>query len=110
MLALALVASSTGLLGPPAPRSAPMDRRAVLGFGAAAAVHGLTLAPVEAADKNYITLAEYQKRKAAEKKDEELYGKFESLRIRAAQVGPLVRVRRPRPRLLEPPPVARTDL
>ena len=35
--------------------------------------------------KGYVTLAEYQKLKDQEKKDEVLYGKFESLRERSAQ-------------------------
>ena len=38
-------------------------------------------------EKGYLTLSEYNALKAAEKKDEKLYGLFESLRARAAQTG-----------------------
>lgn len=67
-------------------RHTAVHRRAFLGSAATAA--SLLVCPPAFADgnkKGYITLAEYQKIKAEEKKDEELYGKFESLRARAAQ-------------------------
>ena len=68
-----------------------LDRRALLSRCFSAAT--LTLlasagaSPASAAEKKkeYVTLDDYNKRKAAEKKDEELYGKFEALRTRAYQ-------------------------
>ena len=62
---------------------AATSRRAVL--GAASSV--VFAAPAFAAEKGYITLDEYNKKKAEAKKDEALYGQFESLRERAAQTG-----------------------
>lgn len=87
----ALVATATGLRLPSLPPSsvaAGMScRRAVLG-GAAATVASSLLLPLPAlADKSksYMTMDEYNNLKREEKKDQELYGKFESLRDRAQQ-------------------------
>ena len=52
-----------------------------------AASSAVFAAPAFAAEKGYITLDEYNKKKAEAKKDEALYGQFESLRERAAQTG-----------------------
>jgi len=67
-------------------RHAAVHRRAFLGSTATAA--SLLVCPAAFAEgkkKEFLTLAEYQKIKVEEKKEEELYGKFESLRARAAQ-------------------------
>ena len=67
-------------------RHAAVHRRAVLGSAATAA--SLLVCPPAFAGgkkKDYLTMAEYQKLKDEEKKEEELYGKFETLRTRAGQ-------------------------
>ena len=68
-------------------RTESLSRRGLLSD--AASMAGLVLAgPLPAfadSKKNYMTLAEYQKIQDQEKKDEALYGKFESLRERAGQ-------------------------
>lgn len=63
-----------------------VGRRALLGSSSAAA--GLLLSrPFAAAakEKEYITISEYQAKKAQEKKDQDTYTLFESLRDRASQ-------------------------
>ena len=67
---------------------AAVHRRAFLGSVATAA--SLLVCPPAFADgkvkkKEFMTLEDYQKSKAEEKKEEVLYSKFESLRERAAQ-------------------------
>ena len=65
---------------------ASVPRRQALVGGAALLLTGGAPAFAEK-KKEYMTLDQYQKLKAQEKKDEELYGKFETLRSRAAQTG-----------------------
>mmetsp|Transcript_26987 Transcript_26987/g.68436 ORF Transcript_26987/g.68436 Transcript_26987/m.68436 type:complete len:206 (+) Transcript_26987:63-680(+) len=67
-------------------RHAAVHRRAFLGSAATAA--SLLVCPPAFAGgkkKEYLTMAEYQKLKDDERKEEELYGKFETLRTRARQ-------------------------
>ena len=67
-------------------RHAAVHRRAFLGSAATAA--SLLVCPPAFAGgkkKDYLTMGEYQKLKEEEKKEEELYGKFETLRTRAGQ-------------------------
>lgn len=69
-------------------QDAAIRRRAFL--GSTASVASLLVCPPAFADskvkkKEFRTLAEYQEEKMEEKKEEVLYGKFESLRERATQ-------------------------
>ena len=69
-------------------QDAAVHRRTFLGGAMTAA--SLLVCPPALADgkvkkKEFMTLEDYQKSKAEEKKEEVLYGKFESLRERAAQ-------------------------
>jgi len=67
--------------------SSPSRRAFLSGIGivSATAVMLQPAAVEAAASKGYMTLEEYNKLKAQEKKDEKLYGQFEALKDRAAQ-------------------------
>ena len=84
-LFLSALLTSTAALRIPTVTHGTVTRRAAL-FHATTAITGL-LPPLtaHASDKGYLTLSEYQAIKQQEKKDEALYGLFESLRTRAYQ-------------------------
>ena len=82
-------AGSPVVLGRRASASAS-SRRGLLLRSAWAVAAAVVPLPALAKDKGYLTMIEYQALKAQEKKDEELYGLFESLRTRAAQTAEFV--------------------
>jgi len=61
--------------------------RALAGISVAAAAGAVPAPAFAEKSKGYVTLDEYNKRKAQELKDEKLYGKFEAIRSRADQTG-----------------------
>merc|ERR1719454_1096408 len=83
-LLLGLLTSTAALR---VPELGAVSRRAALFQGAAGLSALLPPFAAHAGDKGYITLSEYQEIKRKEKKDEDLYGLFESLRTRAGQTG-----------------------
>jgi len=82
--AVLLSLSCVEALRVPAAARASVPRRQALVGGAALLLTGGAPAFAEK-KKEYLTLDQYQKLQAQEKKDEELFGKFETLRSRAAQ-------------------------